>query len=334
MNPDIINKAMVANQERRQRTYLGPSAWKSCDAAMWFAFRRVSGVIEHKAETLRTFQIGHALEECMVEWLETAGVTVGAREAQLKNQWGGVLGHIDGIAVIDGEFYLLEMKTANSKRFKDMVKKGIPDYYYAQIQIYMYNSNQLSEHGRKLEKCLYVITNKDTSELNVFIVDADDNYGEMETERLHNIIASDAMPAKEETYKCNFCDHSAVCKGDVPAAIDCRTCANVSIKDGQFVCSLNKPLSVCDHHVYHPHLMGLMGYEVQSVDADNLAINYGKFWMAPEKYHVYEQPTFTSREFIDALRSGFVDDELGMMIKAEFAARAIFDDSPEGEAPF
>lgn len=331
MTPDQINKAMVDAQERRQRTYLGPSSWKSCDAAMWFNFRRVSGVIEHKAETLRTFQIGHALEECMVEWLEIAGITVGAREAQLKNQWGGVLGHIDGIAVIDGEFYLLEMKTANAKRFKEMAKKGIPDYYYAQIQIYMHNSSQLSEHGRKLEKCLYVITNKDTSELNVFVVEADPSYGEIQTERLYNIIASDALPQKEETYKCNFCDHAAVCKGDVPAAIGCRTCANVSVKEGEFVCSLGHDLEVCSQHVYHPHLMGLMGYEVQSVDSDNLAIDYGKFCMAPDDYVVEGKPTFTSTEFIDALKSGLVDDELGMMIKAEFAARLLPDSE---EAPF
>lgn len=326
MTTESVNVALEQNQNQKARSYLGPSAWKSCDRAMWFNLRGVSGVILHDANTLRTFEVGHLLEDAMCEWLEKAGATVMMREAEIKNRWGGVFGHIDGIVFYNDEFYLLEMKTAKEQRFKEMVKKGIPDYYYSQIQIYMANSTQLSESGRKLEKCLYFIFNKNTSEIDINVIPADPAYGEIQTERMHDIIASDALPPAEESYKCNMCDHSQVCKGDTPAEISCMTCAAVSAKDGGFECSLGHDLKLCDQHVFHPQLMELMGYQIESVDSSNLAIDYGKFVMAPENYHKEGKPTFTSTEFIGALSSGFLDDEFGMCIKAEFAGRVSFND--------
>lgn len=334
MTPDLIDKAMEEKQNKTPRDYLGPSGWKSCDRAMWFGYRGISGAILHNAKTLRIFNIGHALEECMVEWLEKAGAEVFFREATIKTKWGTTFGHIDGIAKYNGKFYLLEMKTSNEARFKDMVKNGIPDYYYAQIQIYMHNSGQLSEHGNVLDECLYFIVNKNTSDIDVRVIPADKAHGEIQTERMHDIIESDALPAASKSYKCNMCDHKAVCEGDKPAAISCKTCANVTAKEGRFECSLGHSLKTCGDHVYHPQLMELMGYVIEDVDGVNLCVDYGKFAMAPQGFHKEGKPTFTSAEFIEALKHNFLEDPWGMMMKEEFCGRVEFDDGSASKLPF
>lgn len=331
---DLIDTAMEEQQNQTPRDYLGPSGWKDCDRAMWFGYRGISGAILHKAQTLRIFNIGHMLEEGMVKWLEAAGIEIFMREATIKTKWGTTFGHIDGIAKYQGKFYLLEMKTAKASKFKEMVKNGIPDYYYAQIQIYMHNSGQLSDHGNVLSETLYVITNKDTAELDIKIIPADPVYGELQTDRMHDIIVSDALPAANKSYKCSFCDHKAVCEGDKPAAISCKTCANASAIEGRFECSLGHELETCGDHVYHPQLMELMGYVVEDVDGVNLCVDYGKFAMAPQGFHKEGKPTFTSAEFIDALKHNFLEDEFGMMMKEEFCGRVTFDDGTKQGVPF
>ena len=107
--------------------YLTASRWKPCDRAMWFTLRNASTTYI-KPATQRIFNVGHALEPLMIRYLEMTGAKIHKREAELLNRWGKPLGHIDGMVEIDGQFYLLEMKTANAKRFKEMQKTSLPSY--------------------------------------------------------------------------------------------------------------------------------------------------------------------------------------------------------------
>ena len=329
MHPHDIDLAMNDQQGgQRPINSISASMWSDCDRKMWLTLRRASPrYIE--PQTQRTFDIGHALEECMVKWLETAGIKVGMREAALTNTYGTSLGHIDGIAVAGGEFYLLEMKTANNQRFKNWLKTGVPDNYFAQVQLYMHHSHQLSAKGNQLTKALFVVVNKDTSEIHTEEVEYDKPYAMMQTERIENIIASDAYPAPSPSYKCRFCDHQAVCEGKVLPEIDCRTCAHVSVVDGRFKCPHGD--TPCDKHIMHPQLMEGMGFKMIEVDGSIPLVEYEHFAMAEPGVTHDRKPVFNSWQMKQALDDGVLNDPTYMAIAKAFDAKPIA--SPE-EAPF
>lgn len=236
---------------------------------MWFQFRHVKAPA-FKQETLRTFRIGHALEDLLCEWL---GREVHMREAKLLNRWGGTLGLIDGMFKDGDEFFLLENKTANDKRWKEMARKGIPPEYLAQVQLYMHSSDQLSSKGNKLTKCMFVVFNKNTSEIFTEIVEYNPVFALAQYERIHDVMDSEAVPYANVEAHCNWCDYRTFCNGDgeVPT-VSCRTCANVSMSSGQFVCEHGT--TACERHIFHPQVMALSGYELVSADQATNTIHY------------------------------------------------------------
>ena len=331
IEPHDIDLAMADGQSHRAVNSISASMWSQCDRKMWLTLRRASPRwVEPK--TLRTFNIGHALEECMVEWLEKTGAKVAMRESGLKNSYGTSLGHIDGIAVIDGVFYLLEMKTTNDRRFKEWLKKGVPDNYFAQVQLYMHHSAQLSSKGNQLTKALFLVVNKNTSELHTEVVEYDKVYASLQTERIENLIASDAYPEPHKDWSCRFCDHRAVCEGEVLPEIDCRTCAHVSVKDGKFVCPHGD--TPCERHVFHPQIMEGMGFKMIGVDPSIPLVEYEHFAMGTPGSEHPSKPVFNSFGMKDALDAGLLEDQTYLSICKAFDAKPITVEESEEEAPF
>lgn len=329
MDTLVIDKAMAENQTHRPINSISASMWSECDRKMWLSLRRASPQwVEPK--TQRTFDIGHALEECIVKWLETSGVKVGMRESALKNSYGTSLGHIDGIAVLPDGYQLLEMKTANDRRFKDWLKNGVPDNYFAQVQLYMHHSPQLSKSGNQLTKALFVVINKNTSELHTEEVHYEKPYASLQTERIEGLIASDAYPQPEPSFKCRFCDHQDVCEGKVLPEIDCRTCANVSVNNGVFECAYSHDgcETPCERHIMHPQLMEGMGFKMIDVDGSVPLVEYEHFAMAETGASHQIKPVFNSFEMKKSLDAGMINDPTYMAIAKAFDAKPV--DEAEG----
>lgn len=314
-----IEDAIEQQQEEKRPESISASRWHECDRKMWLDLRRATPV-KIDPRTQRTFGIGHALENTMVEWIEGTGVKVVKREAGMKNQYGTSLGHIDGMLWYPaGDFHLLEMKTAKHKRFQTWMRQGVPDNYFAQVQLYMHHSNQLSQRGNKLQKATFVVVNKDTSELHTEEVEYDRVYAQLQTERIENLIATDNLPSKTESYKCKFCDQRGICLEGQPAQMDCRTCAHVSVdENGQFVCPFGTEL--CDNYVMHPQLMELQGYTMHGIDSQTFVIDYGDFALGPKGAKHPDKPTYFHSEFQLAQQSGLLHDENVQSIKQDFDA--------------
>lgn len=306
ITPESIDAAMVAAQTPQPAHNLTASRWKSCDRQMWFTLRNASPVGKHSGKLLRTFTFGHALEPFIIDWLRDTGAKVSHQQARLLNKWGRTLGLIDGVIHEDGEVYLLEIKTANSKAWKAWAKDGAPDYYKAQVQLYMHHSAQLSAKGTQLVRCLFAVLNKDTSEMLIDVVDYDPTYAQVQTERVYNVVESESLPTPTEDYKCSFCDHAKVCNGEEMAEMNCRTCANVSVVDGDFVCEFGDDL--CPQYVMHPQLIELMGYQMTGVNHENRAILFDQFAIAPSGVKITGTATFTSDQFKVAHKAGLSND--------------------------
>jgi hypothetical protein len=75
-----------------------------------------------------------------------------------------------------------------------MTKKGIDRAYLAQVQLYMHSSDQLSQRGNKLTKCLFVVFNKNTSEIFTDVVEYDPVFAAQEYDRIHDVMASESVP--------------------------------------------------------------------------------------------------------------------------------------------
>jgi hypothetical protein len=115
------------------------SRWHACSRHMWFKFRHVK-TEQYKQETLRTFEIGHAMEDLICKWI---GRPVHFREAELKNRWGGTLGKIDGI-IQDGEgnFVLVVSEGAFA---------GKPTAFY---DLFRVDNGKIAEHWDTIETIL------------------------------------------------------------------------------------------------------------------------------------------------------------------------------------
>ena len=81
MTIERIDAALEDNQGDNWRNNLTASIGSDCDRAMWFSYRNAS-VIKFSAKTLRTFAIGHVLEDLIVEILSP-----GSSKLELKHKY-------------------------------------------------------------------------------------------------------------------------------------------------------------------------------------------------------------------------------------------------------
>ena len=302
------NQPVVFHQQFR------PSSWSSCDRAIWLNVRNAS-FVTHKATTLRTFEIGHRLEDMLIAEVRAAGYKVTHQQGIIRDKWGREFGHIDGIISNGKEFALLEIKTANSKRWKEWVKNGAPESYVAQAQIYMHHSGQLSTRGNKLAKCVFVALNKDTSEVLVDVINYSEPFAASQMERVYNIVEAEEMPDGVNDYRCNFCIHRELCKGEKVTEINCRTCAHINVIDGEFSCAFGN--DVCDRHMIHPQLMELAGVPIVSINHETQVIDYGRFTQGGKKA---DKPCLTSGQFKRAKETGLLTDDFVIELLSRFDA--------------
>lgn len=291
-----------------------PSSWSSCDRAIWINIRNAS-FVTHKPTTLRTFAIGHRLEDMLVKEVQSAGYTVTHQQGIIRDKWGREFGHIDGVMGKNKEFALLEIKTSKDARWKEWVKKGVPESYFAQAQIYMHHSDQLSRRGNKLQKCVFVALNKNTSDVLVDLVDYSEPYASSQMERIYNIVESEAMPEGVNDFRCNFCNHRELCKGEKVTEINCRTCAHVDIKEGEFSCQYGD--DVCDQHIIHPQLMELAGIPVVEIHHETQTLDYGRFTQGGKAEN---KPRLTSDQIKRAKESGLLTDDFVVEVLSRFDA--------------
>lgn len=282
--------------------HLTASAWSHCDRAMWLRFRDAFD-IDVKPERQLVMLMGSAIEQIVIDELKSRGHIIGYQQAELTGNWGQPIARIDGITKTpDGEIKILEVKAVSSKVFKAILKNGLPDYYEVQDQIAMHHSAGVTKSGDQLKVTHQAVINRDTGEMLEFDVSYLADHADLQSYRLHEIATREDMPESliddpDVGWRCNMCEFNAFCRDGLIPRISCRTCANVSIVDGEFECAHGS--EECDNHIFHPAFMLSLGHELQSADAENMAITYGLFCNARVGYKHHSKETFTSREYAD-----------------------------------
>lgn len=251
------------------RNHLGASIIGSpCSRQLWYTFRWC------QRETFdgrmhRLFNVGNEAEPRFIKYLKGIGFEIETIDPNTGKQFrmSGVNGHyggsVDGRAKAPERFnlnkdliFLAEFKTSNTARFGKVATEGVakakPDHY-AQACQYGYKFN--------LDYCLYLIENKNDSDITVKIFEIDKNYGQVLEKKAEDIIYAKVPPARiseqPSYFECKYCDYANICHRNDPVEKNCRSCKfGVPIENAQWGCTRYNQIipeefikSGCDLHL-------------------------------------------------------------------------------------
>ena len=227
INELLDQKLLQWHAAQEKRKYLGASM--ICDECIRKVQLQYLGKDQEiTAKQVRTFDIGHRLEDLVIHWLRIAGFYVITRDEN-GDQFGfsiadgKIAGHVDGIIQafpkeINGcNHTLVEIKTMCSKSWNDTAKRGVlvsKPIYYAQMQLYM------AYMPSEIQQCLFVALNKDTSELYFEMIEFDAETAQKYSDRAAQIVkaseANELLPCVSNDpsfYLCKMCGFMEQCRG-------------------------------------------------------------------------------------------------------------------------
>lgn len=190
------------------RQYLGLSEiGNKCPRWLWYAHHNTpSKPVEGRI--IRLFRTGNIIEDAIISDLESIDIEVTDRQREVEIVNGDIVlrGHIDGI--VSGQ--LLEIKSANEKSFKQLLKVGYEKWnpkYKAQAHVYMVLCD--------LEECMVVVENKNDSNLYIETLKLDRDYV---TKLLIDVFAAITLPEPPERicpdvswYESKCCKYQEFC---------------------------------------------------------------------------------------------------------------------------
>lgn len=228
-----------------QRPYLGMSGLGHfCSRYLWYGFRFTYKSSKTK-RIIRLLKRGHREEEVLIGYLREVGIEVTNAQAEMVAGFGHIKGHNDGVAKGMPEAkknpHVLEIKAIADTYFKALQKKGsIKKYsyvYYAQATLYM--------HHLKMNRCLFIVVNKNTDEIYIERIEYDPGEAEDLLRKGESILMAQVPPerpphASQTYFECKWCDAKDVCYGKKPMEKSCRSCTHVDLEhEGKWSCGLN-----------------------------------------------------------------------------------------------
>ena len=225
---DFVDKTIKEKSDSiPRRTYLGGSSLgEKCSRKIQYTYmgQEVDKDRHFSPQTLRIFQFGHEIEDSMANWLKQAGFDL-RTEKKNGDQYGfsisegQIRGHIDGVIcggpVDMGYPCLWENKSANDKKFREFMMKGVArtnPVYAAQIALYQAYMN-LTEHP-----CLFTVLNKNTSQIYYELVPFDKVLAQEISDKAVNILeatkANEILPRvafSRDFFDCKWCEFQDRC---------------------------------------------------------------------------------------------------------------------------
>jgi len=215
----LLDKDAKSNVERAKKTELeGPRFYpSSANKCSRYIVYDMLGYPKPPKEPklIRIMENGNSMHERYQTWFEEMGILV-ANEFPIKVPELRISGRLDSIIttkdIIPGvdDVAIVELKSANDKKFAQMVKSNEPNPdYYAQIQLYM--------ELLKIPYGLIFIENKNNQEILEFLVDYDPEFGKRLLEKVvmvNDCVTKKELPRREyikSSYECKWCDYHDTC---------------------------------------------------------------------------------------------------------------------------
>jgi len=246
-----INEYCEKTYNDGHRDHLGASIMgEACNRKLWYTFRWVKEEI-HDGRMQRLFQVGKDAEPRFIKYLMDIGFEVKAINPVSINQFrisscnGHYGGSLDGMCKAPARYeisedliFLNEFKTnGTGAGFTNVEKDGIfkskPKHY---AQLCQYGFHYQLKYG------LYIIENKNDSDLTVEIVPLDWNLGAQLENRANQIIQSQTPPERisdQPSYQeCKWCHFQSICHFAEEVEKNCRSCKQAKpVENGEWFCS-------------------------------------------------------------------------------------------------
>lgn len=287
-----IDDVYEKKPSRPSRRMGASSIGDPCERATFLRFRwavkdRFSG------QQLRTFELGHMMEDVVIGWLREMGMVIEyTGNEQLELHIGphfvcyadGLVRH--GVPGAEKTLHALDVKIMADKYFKELKKKGLKashPKYYAQQQCEMYGlSKELHE---KVERGILVAWNRDTSEVYAERVVYDGEFMDKILKKAERVrTANELPPPLSENpmwLDCKLCSLNHFCHLTKESLeVNCRTCCHATAEeDGTWSCALSRkygwgvdeiPFDVqqtgCRAHTFNPTLVPYPFHPEQSTE--------------------------------------------------------------------
>jgi len=207
----------LRQRKEKKRSYLGASVLGyACDRRVWYHYHLPEKQTPVGARLRRIFDMGHMIEEYLVNILTKTGMIVWDKKedgSQFGFVDGEIAGHCDGIIKNIPESskpHLLEIKTMNKNSFSKVKKEGVKlafHHYFVQMQVYMLKL--------KLEKALFISYCKDNSELYQERIDFDPVAAGHYLNRGKELVDKSKEPTRKfkssAYFECKFCPFREEC---------------------------------------------------------------------------------------------------------------------------
>jgi hypothetical protein len=235
---DDLEAFCLSYYEQGHRNHLGASELgENCWRKLWYGFRWVKQQ-QFDGRMLRLFNVGHSAEPRFITYLRGIGFEVrefdeNGKQFRISGAMGHYGGSLDGMCkaperyqlstdlVLLNEFKTNGAGSGYTKVADEGVSKAKPKHFA-----------QMSQYGyvRGLRYGLYMIENKNDSDITFKIVELDWNLGkQLEDKATQIIFAKEPPPRISENpamFDCKFCHVSDIChKGEQPEK-NCRSCRN------------------------------------------------------------------------------------------------------------
>jgi hypothetical protein len=236
--------------EQGHRNHLGASELgEECWRKLWYGFRWTKQEI-FDGRMMRLFNVGHSAEPRFVAYLRGIGFQVkefdeDGKQFRISGAMGHYGGSLDGMAKTPARYQLTEdiilslsFKTNNTgagydKVSKEILQKSKPKHWAQECQ-YGYKKG--------IRYCLYMIENKNDSDITFKIVELDWNYGAQLEKKANDIIFAKEPPPRISDnpafYNCKWCHQSDICHNGATPEKNCRSCRNVTpVDNAEWFCS-------------------------------------------------------------------------------------------------
>ena len=187
----ILKKKVIANAKVSASTYAGrekinlsPSQDFMCMTKAYFNFKYSgSGYLtvdpgEFSYENERAKEVGNKAHEYIQSHLESAKVVL-LNEKTLIDEIHKIKARLDLVVEVNGQVYLVELKTAKSYGIKMMVEEGSPDIeHQKQVQLYFHLLDMMKDEpeikeklkGRTINNAILLYEAKDDHKITEFFV--------------------------------------------------------------------------------------------------------------------------------------------------------------------
>lgn len=243
-----IDQHIVDTTDNGHRNHLGASLMgDECWRKLYYTFRWVKKET-HSGRVLRLFNVGHMAEPRFVNYLKAVGFEVkefadDGKQFRISGANGHYGGSLDGMAIAPPHYgitdpLLLEFKTnGTGSGYANVTKQDLvtaKPVHFAQISQYGYKY--------QIKYGLYLIENKNDSDITIKIVELDWNLGAALERKAEEIVAAKTPPPRISDnpafFNCKFCNYKDICHHDAPVEKNCRSCRECSpVANGEWFCS-------------------------------------------------------------------------------------------------